>query len=70
MALVSSLTTISEIVKKYFPNSEYATDRSHLIFTFTEKAYAAMAPEDRKMMSRNGWMYDSDNDCWTVYTEG
>jgi len=67
MPLSISLISVVEVIRKYFPTSEYCADKRRFMLTFTEKAYDAMSSDDKRVMSRHGWSYDGENDCWSVY---
>ncbi len=68
MTSVASLVEIATLMKDHFPDSEFCASGKRLFFSFTEKAYESMHEMDIKLMNRNGWSYDKNNDCWSIYT--
>jgi len=69
MTTVVSLLVIGRLMTDHYPTSEFYSDNKRLFFTFTEKAYESMHGMDRKIMTRHGWTYDKENDCWFTRTD-
>lgn len=68
MTTAQSLIEIATLMKDHFPASEFCASGKRVFFSFSEKAYASMHEMDIKFMYRNGWSYDKDNDCWSIFT--
>lgn len=69
MTTAISLVEIARLVSDHFPNSEFCSSGKRIFFTFSEKAYESMHKMDIKIMVRNGWFYDKNNDCWSIFTD-
>ena len=69
MTTAASLVEIATLIKDHFPNSEFCASGKRVFFSFSEKAYESMHIMDIRFMTRSGWSYDKNNDCWSIFTE-
>lgn len=69
MTSARSLAEIAQLMAQYFPSSEFCASGKRVFFSFSEKAHDTMHEMDKRLMSRHGWNYDKDNDCWSIHTD-